>query len=267
MTTWPAWAWMWTMAAMVYAGCKWVTWHAAAPAAPGWRQAAYLLAWPGLDAPGFCEAGVRPDRVAPAEWIAASASTACGALLFFAAARVLPPVDLYVTGWVGMTGLVLMLHFGAFHLLSCAWRTAGVQARPLMHRPLAASSLADFWGRRWNTAFRDLTHRFLFQPLAARLGSRWGVATGFLFSGLVHDLVISVPAAGGYGGPTAYFALQGAATLFERSAVGRRLGLGHGWRGWLFAMVALIAPAQLLFHRPFVVGVVVPFMHALGALS
>jgi hypothetical protein len=266
MAAFPAWVWMWTIAALVFAACKWLTWREA-PAGAGWREAAYLLAWPGLDAPRFLTRGIHPERVRPGEWIAASGCVAAGALLFFRAAGAVAAEDAYVTGWIGMVGLVLMLHFGAFHLLSCAWRAAGVAARPLMDRPLAAASLADFWGRRWNTAFRDLTHRFLFRPLAARLGSRWGVVAGFVFSGAVHDLVISLPAGGGYGGPSAYFAMQGAGMLFERSAAGRRLGLGHRWRGWLFTMAVLAAPVQLLFHRPFVVGVVVPFMRALGAIS
>ena len=61
-------------------------------------------------------------------------------------------------GSVAFQELVLVLHFGSFHLLSCGWRFAGVQARPLMDRPLASASVSEFWGRRWNTAFRDLTH-------------------------------------------------------------------------------------------------------------
>ena len=89
---------------------------------------------------------------------------------------------------------------------------------------------------------------------------------GFLFSGAIHDLVISVPAKGGYGGPTVFFALQGAGMLIERSAFGRRNGLGSGWPGRLFVLAALIVPEGLLFHRPFVVGIIVPFMRALGAL-
>jgi len=262
----PSWAVMWTLAAGVSAGCKWITWRAAAPAGTRFRHAAYLVAWPGLDAPRFFDPRPEAQPVRGGEWLAGAISLACGACLFFAAAR-LTAADLYITGWIGMVGLVLMLHFGAFHLLSCGWRTAGVRARPLMNRPLAASSLADFWGRRWNTAFRDLTHRFLFQPLAARLGSRWAILGGFLFSGAVHDLVISVPAGGGYGGPTIYFAIQGAGLLAERSSVGQRLGLARGWRGWLFAMTVLAAPLRLLFHLPFVVGVVVPFMRSLGAIS
>ncbi len=144
-----------------------------------------------------------------------------------------------------MVGLVLMLHFGAFHLLSCVWRRVGLDARPLMDRPLHAVSLSDFWSRRWNTAFRDLTHRFLFRPLTPVVGVRGALVSGFLVSGVVHDVVISLPAGGGYGGPTAFFALQSAAMLFERSAPGRRLGLGHGWSGWAFTMVALVVPTVL----------------------
>jgi hypothetical protein len=165
-----------------------------------------------------------------------------------------------------MIALVLILHFGIFHLLSCSWRSVGLQARPLMNRPLASTSLSEFWGRRWNTAFRDLTHRFLFQPCASGFGPRWGIVVGFLFSGAVHDLVISVPAQGGYGGPTVFFAIQGLAMMIERSPFGRQIGLGFGWFGRVFAAAVLVAPVGLLFHRAFVVGVIVPFMRVLGAI-
>ena len=165
-----------------------------------------------------------------------------------------------------MIGIVLILHFGLFQLLSCFWRSLGIEARPIMNRPLASTSLSEFWGRRWNTAFRDLAHRFLFRPFTAWFGPRFGLFAGFLFSGAVHDLVISVPAQGGYGGPTAFFAIQGAAIIFERSAFGRRIGLGRGWPGRAFTFLVLVAPVFLLFHRPFVVRVIVPFMRAIGAL-
>ena len=265
---WPRWAQMWSIALVIYIGCKWLTWRAAGVRnVPIWKHVAYLFAWPGMDATSFFSA--RITRTAPCrsiEWQKAIATLIVGVAMLFIVAPTIPPPYEYLVGWIGMIGLVLTLHFGAFHLLSCSWRGRGVEARALMNRPLASTSLSEFWGRRWNTAFRDLTHRFLFRPCAAWFGARGGIFAGFLFSGAIHDLVISVPARGGYGGPTMFFAIQGAAMLIERSAFGRRIGLGSGSAGRVFALVVLIAPLTLLFHRPFVVGIIVPFMRALGAI-
>ena len=263
---WPRWAQMWTLAISIYIGCKWLTWQVTATRhVPAWKHCAYLVAWPGMDAASFLERS-NPSRCRDQEWTAATANLIAGVTLLFGVARIIPQQYQYVVGWIGMIGIVLILHFGVFHLLSCSWRSRGVQARPLMNDPLASTSLSEFWGRRWNSAFRDLTHRFLFRPCASWLGPRWGIIAGFLFSGAIHDLVISIPARGGYGGPTVFFAIQGTAMVIERSEFGRRLGLGDGWPGRLFAISVLLAPLGLLFHRPFVVGIIVPFMRALGAI-
>lgn len=263
------WQLMWALAIAVYAACKSTTWLGARiHPTPAWKHAAYLLGWPGMDAASFlgnARISTRSGRGA-LEWRAATAKLAFGSILFFGIARFIPQQNEYLIGWTGMIGLVLILHFGIFHLLSCIWRRLGFGARPLMDRPLVSTSLSEFWGRRWNTAFRDLTHRFLFRPSTAWFGPRSGLLAGFIFSGVVHDLVISVPARGGYGGPTLYFAIQGTAMIVERSTFGRRIGLGAGVEGRAFTMVVLISPLFLLFHRPFVVGVIVPFMRAIGAL-
>jgi hypothetical protein len=265
----PPWGLMWTLAIAVYAGCKSTTWLGPrVPQAPLWKQAAYLLGWPGMDAVSFFGHARISTRSAgrSIEWRASTATLVFGAALLFAIARLIPQEYEYLIGWTGMIGIVLILHFGLFQLLSCYWRSLGIEARPIMNRPLASTSLSEFWGRRWNTAFRDLAHRFLFRPFTAWFGPRFGLFAGFLFSGAIHDLVISVPAEGGYGGPTAFFAIQGAAMIFERSAFGRRMGLGKGWPGRAFTFLVLAAPVFLLFHRPFVVRVIVPFMRAIGAL-
>ena len=198
------------------------------------------------------------------EWLFAGAKLLLGIALVSGVVPLVPSSWPTVRGWVGMAGLIFVLHFGSFHLLSCAWRSAGVEARPLMHWPILARSLTEFWGQRWNTAFRDLTHRFLFRPLASRLGPRVGLATGFLASGLVHDLVISVPAGGGYGLPTAYFVLQGVGLLVERSATRRAMEIGRRWPGRIFTALVVIGPACLLFSPIFVTRVVLPFLAALG---
>ena len=268
VAAWPRWALMWVLALAIFCGCKWITWRGdRRRGLASWRDVGYLAAWPGLDAGRFLDPDATPAKPMAWEWWFASGKLGLGALLLFVGARGVPAESPVAVGWVGMVGIVMVLHFGAFHLLSCGWRRVGVDARPLMNWPLVSVSLGEFWGRRWNTAFRDLTHRFLFRPLKLRLGAYGAVVAGFAFSGLVHDAVISVPAGGGYGGPTLFFLLQGAGLLIERSRIGRRIGLGAGPRGWLFTMGMLLAPAAILFHRPFVTRIIVPFMRAIGAIE
>ena len=175
-------------------------------------------------------------------------------------------LDPLVHAWLGMIGVVLMLHFGGFQCLSCMWRSLGFCAPPLMNQPLRSSSLAEFWGRRWNTAFRDFANEFFFKPLSRSLSPHAAMTIAFVFSGVVHDLVISLPARGGYGLPTLFFLIQAAGMSIERSRWGRALGLMRGWRGWCFTAFVLALPAPLLFHDPFLNRIILPMMQDLGAL-
>ena len=220
-----------------------------------------------MDAPAFLGAAERQrvERPAGGEWLFAALKLLLGMTLVWVVSPFVSPEWDLARGWIGMVGFVFIAHFGVIHLASCLWRSLDIDARPLMNWPIAATSVSDFWGRRWNTAFRDLTHRFLFAPLQRNLGAGWALALGFLASGLVHDLVISVPAGAGYGLPTLYFLLQGGAILIERSRIGRRMGLSRGGRGRVFAALVVLGPAGMLFHPPFVQDVVVPFLEALGA--
>jgi hypothetical protein len=257
---WPRWAVMWALAALLFAACKALT-RARAPrtGCTRFRHFAYLFLWPGLDAAAFLDPKPLPQRDRPrfTEWLFAVSKCALGAALIWVLVPNVPVEYPLVRGWVSMAGIVFALHFGAFHVLSCAWRAAGVNAKPLMNWPLLSASVSEFWGKRWNTAFRDLTHKFLFAPLARKFGPRRGLAVGFLFSGVVHELVITVPAGGGYGLPTLYFAVQGLGILIEKRAKLR------GAAGRAFAVLVLVAPAPLLFPPPFVRGVVLPFLDAL----
>jgi alginate O-acetyltransferase complex protein AlgI len=263
---WPRWLFMWLLALAIYFACKLLTWSAAATAGvPAWRQAAYLFAWPGLDAQRFFDSSRCPPRPSASEWFAAILKTMLGAIVFWGAHYIVPTGSILVLGWAGIVGAGFILHFGLFHLLSCFWRAVGADAHALMNAPLRSTSVAEFWSKRWNTAFRDLTHAFLFRPLSRRWGLQPALAISFVFSGLVHDLVISLPAGGGFGGPTAFFILQAIAILVEKSQVGKLLGLGRGLRGWTFTALVLLGPATLLFHRHFITAIVVPFMKALGA--
>jgi alginate O-acetyltransferase complex protein AlgI len=264
----PAWAWMWLIAVAVFAACKWATWwpHRFDARATAGRHAGFLFGYAGMDAEDFY---LGPPAPAPRarEWIGSAARAVAGAVMIWLVARVLIPFSATAGGWIAMIGLVLLLHFGLLDLLALGWRARGVNAQPLMRRPTHAKSLADFWGKRWNTGFRALAHDFIFEPLRRTLGVTGATAAVFLASGAIHDLVISLPARGGYGLPTLYFAIQFAGLTLERAKTLRRLFARHASLGRAFTIAFVIAPLPLLFHEKFVHNVILPFLNAIGGLS
>jgi hypothetical protein len=262
------WQFMWLLSIAVFLGCKWQTlseFLARDSTASTLRRAAYLFLWPGMNAAEFLSSPRISERATPKTWLAACTKTFCGAALILAACLGIPAAHPLACGWLGMVGLILFLHFGSFHILALLWQTAGVHARPIMRAPMSSTSLADLWGRRWNLGFRHLTHALIFEPLRKRTGTPLAVLAAFLASGVIHDFVISFPARGGYGRPTAYFVLQGIGVLFEKSAMGNRLAINHGLRGRLFALFCAGAPIFLLFHPPFVRNVMLPFFLWIGS--
>ncbi|TWU12447.1 hypothetical protein CA54_12710 [Symmachiella macrocystis] len=256
-----AWLCMWALAFSIYAGLKWLSYskYVENHVCTVRRAIGYLVAWPGMDAKSFLSTSRNVAPPHPREWCAAVAKTVIGcALIGIAVALV--DWNIWVAGWMGMVGITLALHFGVFHLLSTAWRQAGIDACPIMHAPLLATSLNNFWGKRWNLAFRDLAHTYVFRMCVGR----WGIAAAtmavFVVSGVIHDVVISLPARAGYGLPTLYFVVQGAGVMFERSRLGKHLGLRHGAVGRIYCAALILAPVGLLFHPPFVERVVVPML-------
>lgn len=262
------WVFMWCLAFAIFAGLKWLTWWKARGRMPHstWRSVAYLLAWPGMDAEAFLNPGAPPKMPTRRAWTWALLKTASGVCLIWIVARLVPAQRPLVRGWVGMLGLILLLHFGSFEIIALFWQSRRVNAKPIMSAPLRATSLAEFWGKRWNLGFRQVSHDVIFRPLRKRLSADAASLVVFAASGLIHELVISVPARGGYGLPTAYFLQQGLGVALERSWLGQRLGLRKGPRGWLFTVAFTAGPICLLFHRPFVLRVILPFLEAVRAI-
>ena len=263
------WVFMWALSFAIYFGLKWLTWWDAKSRIyhSSWRSVGYLLAWPGMDADSFLSSDYHVTQPSASSWLGPIAKTISGGMLLWAVARLIPSQDPLLQGWAGMLGLVLLLHFGSFEIIALLWQSFGVTAEPIMRSPVRASSLAEFWGKRWNLGFRDLAHELIFQPTFRTLGTGTASFLVFIVSGIIHDVVISLPARGGYGLPTLYFVLQGAGVSIERSRFGRSLGLcQQGVRGWCFMVVFLAAPAFWLFHPWFVLRVILPFMRAIRAL-
>jgi alginate O-acetyltransferase complex protein AlgI len=254
---------MWALAYAIFFGCKWATMIGVGEPLRRVtlaRVLAYLFAWPGMDAKEFFAPTARAIRPTAREWLAASAKPAIGASLLFVVARLFAGTPL-LAGWIGMIGTVLLLHFGVFHLIALAMRRTGIAVKPLMNAPLRARSVAEFWGTRWNLGFHKLADELAFRPLLSRLGVAGALMATFIGSGIIHDLVITIPARGAYGLPTLYFAIQGLAILLERR-IPRRNWIAR--RAFALAVVGL--PAFILFPPPFVLNVFVPFMRAIGAV-
>lgn len=259
---------MWALSFAIYFGLKWLTWWEARSRIDHslCRSVAYLLAWPGMDACAFLNSKGHVTTPAALSWLRVVFKTIAGGLLLWGFVRFIPPQNALFRGWVGMAGLILFLHFGTFGIIALFWQALGIAAEPIMRSPLRSTSLAEFWGKRWNLGFRQLAHELIFRPTSHRLGAGAAGFLVFVVSGLIHDLVISLPARGGYGLPTLYFVLQGAGVLVERSHLGKELRLAQGARGWAFMVVFLAGPVFWLFHPPFVLRVILPFMKAIHAV-
>ncbi len=261
------WVVMWGLSFLIWAGCKASTVAALTPAerrSNPRRLLGYLFGWPGMNAREFV-LGVGPSRPWAASrllWILVRVLLGVAAVWWWAPA--LETTSVVLAGWVGMLGILLLLHFGTFDLLAEAWVRLGVLAPPLMDSPTRSVNLAEFWGRRWNRGFHDVARLWCFDPVSRRWGASAGATAVFLVSGLVHDLVITVPAGAGYGGPTAYFLLQAVGMMVQRRRGMRRAGWDRGFRGWLVTALVALVPVGLLFPRAFAVRVVVPFVRWLN---
>ena len=264
----PAWLFMWALSFAIFAGLKWMTWWKARPRIThsAGRSLAYLVAWPGMDAETFLDAEKHAAKPTAQCWLWAALKTTTGIALLWIVARRVPEDQNLLRGWVGLFGLIFLLHFGSFHLIALFWQAMGIDAEPIMSKPILSKTLSEFWGKRWNLCFRQLAHEFIFRPLHKRTGVAMAGLLVFAASGLIHDLVISLPARGGYGLPTGYFIVQGLGVTLERSGLGRRLGLQKGPIAWIFMVLVTAAPAFWLFHPPFVLRVILPFMRAIHAL-
>lgn len=92
----------------------------------------------------------------------------------------------------------------------------GMEMEPQVDRPYLASSLRDFWGRRWNLMVPAILRPSVYRPVRARLGDAAGVLAAFLVSGLMHEVIFYYimwqPPSGEV---TAFFLLHGACTAAE----------------------------------------------------
>lgn len=210
----------------------------------------YMLLWPGMN-PLATAAGASNRTIEPQPFLRAWMRMIAGFTAIFALASVHDRLSDLALGWAGITAMLLAIHFGFADILVWLLRSLGFAVPQLFNRPWAAQSLDDFWSHRWNLAFVEMNRLLFLKPLRRWFGLRHAVTATFVLSGLFHELALSFPAGGGWGGPLVYFTLQ--AMLVHLRGLGR-------FAAWLCVLV----PLPLLFHTPVRAAFIVPFYRGLG---
>jgi alginate O-acetyltransferase complex protein AlgI len=260
-------AWTEGTAAVLFASSKFATLLCLPPAERsrlGWGRLVAYLFWPGMQPRHFLPER-RPADARPAPTVAGMLLNAAAAVLLLWVIPGLMPGDwpLWPRVASGLAGYAFLLLFALFDAWALVYRACGIGVEKLWHNPAASTSLADFWGRRWNRVFSGMLREVLFLPLARRVGAAAALAAVFLYSGLMHEN-FSVAARSGYGLPLLYFVIQFAGTWLESRGAVRRALQRRPWLGRLWTADVVLGPCLLLVHEGFRREYGVPKLVSLG---
>jgi hypothetical protein len=226
------------------------------------RWSAFALAWPGMDPGTFIAPRIPRQGVGILVFQGVAALTASS--FFFLATKFLALNDggRIPTLVLFFIGASLAVHFGLFTLSAAFWRTAGFDCSPLFLNPFRTRSLGEFWAKRWNVGFSQMAATVAYRPLAGKAPSIWGLLGAFGLSGLLHEAAISLPVQAGFGLPTFYFLLHGVLVAVEHGRSIQAIDARQPW-STIWSFFWLLLPLPLLFHRPFLEGVVGPLIGAI----
>jgi hypothetical protein len=170
-----------------------------------------------------------------------------GGLVVFGLAPRLDGALAWITRW----GAGLIACYGIVEsvqsVLLLGYRGLGIELPRLNDFPIRSTTLAEFWGRRWNRAVSGWLNDYLFFPLARRRHPVLGIIAAFAGSCALHfwfawaplDLLAGLSMA-------SFFAVHGAAMLLERTLVVSSWSLAAR-RSWTAAWIVVSCP---LFIEP-----------------
>jgi alginate O-acetyltransferase complex protein AlgI len=154
-----------------------------------------------------------------------------------------------------------MLHFGVLNISAGILRRLGINVTSLFKDPIRSRSLNEFWSKRWNLAFVELTTIAVLRPVKSIYGPGVAFWVSFVFSGLLHELAISLPVKSGFGKPFAYFIIQAILIMTIDSFLIKKLK-NHFIRT-LAILTCLFLPIFLLFHKQFILQIILPLVEFL----
>jgi alginate O-acetyltransferase complex protein AlgI len=230
--------------------------------APG-RLLAYCL-WIGMQPRQFLP-GERTAPGAPVPTVRGFVlNVVTGLVLFWFVPRILPAATPFkVRFWIALVGAGFLFLVARFDFYALVFRAMGFPVEKLWDCPVAATSVGEFWGRRWNRVVSGMLREVVFLPLARRAGAGVALFVSFLYSGMYHEC-LSFMSGSGYGGPVLYFLVQYLGVAVENSRPARHWIRARGWigRAWTFAVVAL--PLDLFLRPGLVHGFLVPMLAEAG---
>jgi len=253
----------------------------------------FFFVWPGMRTSSFTnteKAGVSPCGEAPSKFYWSldapvndtwKKDLAWGVLFAILGALLCVPVKvLSVAGWSATAGLLalpalsMMGHVGALRMLRGAMRAVGYEVEQLFVDPLLATSLGDFWGKRWNIAFSDMNRAVFVAAIKSALkefttagretAALAGIFTSFVASALMHEIGITVPVLSGFGGPSLYFVMQGAFVVIEKQRPVAKWLEKHTMLARVWVMAALTIPISVCFVEKFRSEIALPLTLAVG---
>jgi Membrane bound O-acyl transferase family len=230
------------------------------------RLLAYCV-WYGMQPQQFLK-GQKTGVGAPLPtWSGFVVNAVTGSALILLVPRFLPAETPWIVRfWVALVGFGFLSLFARLDFVTLIFRAMGFAVEKAFDCPVAATSLGEFWGRRWNRIVSGMLREVLFFPLARRAGARVALFAVFLYSGFYHE-VISVLCRSGYGRPTLYFLVQYLGVALENTRTARRMLRGHPWLGRAWTAAVVIAPVGLLIPPALVDGYLMPLLIKAGAIG
>lgn len=240
---------MFALIIVLFTGMKVVTAQATKFAFSLKRWLLYSLGWAGMDPKVFFSRSGLSEQAKP---LLRSGSKnlllGLSGLMLLSYATHSYPLSSSASGFWGVSlllliSLSLVLHFGLLNINAGLLNLWGYPAYKLFRAPLKSKSLGEFWGKRWNIAFTEMTSITVYKPLNRATDPKTAPFIAFLLSGLLHEVALTLSVQKKYGGPIFYFMLHGVLVVAERAFFRNQ----KPERLW--CLFWLVVPLPLLFHK------------------
>jgi Membrane bound O-acyl transferase family len=106
-----------------------------------------------------------------------------------------PRISDRLLGLAGIAALLLAVHLGIGECAPLADTLGRLGVPLLFDRPWAATTLTEFWSRRWKLAFVEMNQRLFMRRLYRLSGKSGSRVAAFALSGVLHELALSLPGA------------------------------------------------------------------------